>query len=112
MAARSDGEVSIKKLVTTVKSLFGFECIKAITNVAIELDPGKIKNATKYCQIVLFSSKSATESLNFFTIFCFDLHSRWWYRLGCKWLSALLTLKEAGLKDPRCRQNKRFHKFL
>ena len=31
------------------------------------------------------------------------------YRLGCKELTAL---KEAKLKDPRYRQNKRFHEFL
>ena len=57
------------------------------------------KNATKSCQIALFTSKSATEKLNSYTAFCFDLQSRWWYRLGCKCVTALLTLTEPRLKD-------------
>ena len=35
-----------------------------------------------------------------------------WQKLGFKCLTALLTLTEARLKDPRYRQNKRFHEFL
>jgi hypothetical protein len=45
-------------------------------------------------------------------VFCLDLLSRWWYRLGCKGLTALLTLTEERLKDQMFRQNKRFHEFL
>ena len=33
------------------------------------------KNATKSCQIALFTTKSATEKLNSCTVFCFDLQS-------------------------------------
>ena len=39
--------------------------------------------------------------LNSFTIFCFDLHSSWWYRSVCNCATALLTLSEARLKDLR-----------
>ena len=37
--------------------------------------PGKInhKNAIKSCQIVLFSSKTATERASYDTVVCFDL---------------------------------------
>ena len=41
------------------------------------------KKAQKCRQTAIFSSKSATESLNSQT-FCFYLHLRWWYGLVCK----------------------------
>ena len=43
-----------------------------------------------------FSAKTAT-------VFCFDLQScvnLRLYKLGCKWLKALLTVKETRLRDP------------
>ena len=39
------------------------------------------KMQKKKNQIALFGSKSATESLNSYIVSCFDLHSRWCYRL-------------------------------
>jgi hypothetical protein len=54
------------------------------------------------------AQKAATESINLF--FCFDLQPYVkirFYKLGCKYLTALLTVKETRLKDPRYRQNKR-----
>ena len=70
------------------------------------------KNHKKNLVKLPYSAQKVLLRASILTAFCFDLQSRWWYRLGCKCLTALLTLTEARLKDPRYRQNKRFHKFL
>jgi hypothetical protein len=76
--------------------------------------PKKLPMGKKLQKCKKILSKSATESLNPYTVFCFVLflQSRWWYILVCKYLTALLPLTEARLKDPRYRQNKRFLEFL
>ena len=88
--------------------------VKLLNN---KVSPGKInhKNAKKSCQIALFSSKTATERFNSYTVFCFDLQScvnLRFYKLGCQWLTALLTPTDTRLKDPSKRQNKMFQKVL
>ena len=69
------------------------------------------KKAKESCQIALFSLKTGTESPS-----SFDLQScvkTRLYKLGCKCMTALLTVTETRLKDPRYyMQNKRLHKFL
>ena len=60
------------------------------------------KNAKKqYCQIALLNSKTATESLKPYNVFCFDFQSLRLYKLGYKRMTALLTDTETRLKDPR-----------
>ena len=44
------------------------------------------------CQITLLSSKSTTESLKFYTVFCFDFQSLRLYKLGYRRMTALLTV--------------------
>ena len=64
------------------------------------------------------AQKAATESINLF--FCFDLQPYVkirFYKLGCKYLTALLTISvitliETMLKDPSYRQNKSLYKSL
>ena len=73
------------------------------------------KMQNKSCQIALFRSEIVTESLKPYSVFCFDLQSCVkirLYKLDCKCLTALLTVIEARLKDPRCRQNKGLYKFF
>ena len=68
-----------------------------------------------FCQIALFSSKTATESLKSYTVCCFDLQfcvNLKLYSLGFKWLTAHLLLTKTRLKDPMQRQNKEFLKSL
>ena len=54
------------------------------------------------CQIALFSSKTDTESLKpylLFFVFISYVNVRL-YKLGCKCIIALLTVKETRLRDP------------
>ena len=48
--------------------------------------------------------KTATESLKLYTVFCFDFQSHVnlrLYKLNCNCMTALLTVTETRLKDPR-----------
>ena len=72
------------------------------------------KTAKQSCQIALFSSKSATESLKpvlFFVLICWFFHSRQWYRLYCKCVAALLTPRSKA-KIPKVKTKQRIHEFL
>ena len=51
------------------------------------------KNTKQLCQIALFSSKTATESLKSYTVFCFDLQTCFNHFLS--------TLTETRLKPKR-----------
>ena len=61
-------------------------------------------NANKSCWIALNSSKTATEILKPYTVFCFDFQSFVnvrLYKLVCKCMTALLAVTETRIKDPR-----------
>ena len=76
---------------------------------------GNHKNAKKSCQNALFSSKTATESLKPYTVFCFDLQSCVkirFYKIGCKYLTAVLTRTETRLKNQGIAKTKFFYKSL
>ena len=71
------------------------------------------KKVTKMQNNIVKCSYSAQKVI-LRALYCFliDLQSRWWCKLGCNCLKALLTLTEARLKDPRYRQNKSFYELL
>ena len=72
----------------------------------------KSQKCKKFLSNCIIQLKNCYWEPQAFTVFCFDPQLKWWYKLGCKCLTALLTLTEAWLKDPSYRQNKKFHKFL